>query len=119
MLSGFKYCFSKQLNWTEKEFNKPNAMQIWNFRGKNLMEENHLLMEELTEEDINIKLEAGRIAPSERQWIQVEKAVANDFSIYVEKEALKEEMDKWVFPLHFIDFETSTVALPFTKGRKP
>jgi hypothetical protein len=28
-------------------------------------------------------------------------------------------MDKWVFPLHFIDFETSTVALPFTKGRKP
>jgi len=119
MLSGFKYCFSKQLNWTEKEFNKPNAMQIWNFRGKNLMEENRLLMEELTEEDINIKLEAGRIAPSERQWIQVEKAVANDFSIYVEKEALKEEMDKWVFPLHFIDFETSTVALPFTKGRKP
>jgi hypothetical protein len=28
-------------------------------------------------------------------------------------------MDKWVFPLHFIDFETSTVALPFTAGRKP
>lgn len=44
MLSGFKHCFSKQLNWTEKEFNKPNAMQIGNFRGKNLMEENRLLM---------------------------------------------------------------------------
>ena len=28
-------------------------------------------------------------------------------------------MDKWKFPLHFIDFETSTVALPFSKGRKP
>ena len=25
-------------------------------------------------------------------------------------------MNKWKFPLHFIDFETSTVALPFTKG---
>jgi hypothetical protein len=117
--SGFKHCFSKQLGWTEKEFNKPNAMQIWNFRGKNLMEENRLLMEDVTEEDINIKPEVGKISPSERQWIQVEKAVANDNSIYVEKEALKEEMDKWNFPLHFIDFETSTVALPFTKGRKP
>ena len=49
----------------------------------------------------------------------MEKAVANDNSIYIEIEALKEEMDKWVFPLHFIDFETSTVALPFTAGRKP
>lgn len=119
MLSGFKHCFSKQLNWTTKEYDKPNAMQIWNFRGKTLMEENRLLMEELTEDDFNIKLEAGRITQSERQWIQVEKAVNNDISIHVEKEALKQEMDQWKFPLHFIDFETSTVALPFTAGRKP
>ena len=119
ILSGFKHCFSKQLNWTEKEFNKPNAMQIWSFRGKTLMEENRILMEQVTEEDINIKLEAGRMSPTERQWLQVEKAVNNDISIHVEKEALKQEMDQWKFPLHFIDFETSTVALPFTAGRKP
>ena len=119
LLSGFKHCFSKQLNWTKNDFNKPNAMQIWNFRGKTLMEENRMLMEELTEEDFNIKLEVDRIAPSERQWIQVEKAVNKDNSIYVEKEALKQEMNNWQFPLHFIDFETSTVALPFTSGRKP
>lgn len=119
MLSGLKHCFSKQLSWTTKEYDKPNAMQIWNFRGKTLMEENRLLMEELTEDDFNIKLEAGRITQSERQWIQVEKAVNNDISIHVEKEALKQEMDQWKFPLHFIDFETSTVALPFTAGRKP
>ena len=117
--SGFKYCFSKQLNWTAKEFNKPNAMQIWNFIGKNLMEENRLLMEQLTENDLNIKPEAGRIAPSERQWIQVEKAVNVDTSFHAEKDELKQEMEKWVFPYHFIDFETSTVALPFTAGRKP
>ena len=28
-------------------------------------------------------------------------------------------MQSWAYPLHFIDFETTTVALPFTKGRKP
>lgn len=119
LLSGFKYCFDKQLNWSSSDFNKPNALQIWNFRGKTVMEENRMLMEQLTEEDFNIKVEADRIAPSERQWIQVEKAVNNDNSIYVVKEALRQEMDKWKFPLHFIDFETSTVALPFTTGRKP
>jgi hypothetical protein len=119
LLSGFKHCFTKQHHWTESEFSKPNALQIWNFRGKNLMEENRLLMQELTEEDFNIKPIAGRISPSERQWIQVEKAAINDSSIYVEKEELKQEMDSWIYPLHFIDFETSTVALPFTSGRKP
>lgn len=117
--SGFKYCFAKQLHWSEKEFSKPNAMQIWNFRGKNLMEENRLLLEQLTEEDLDIKPEAGRISPTERQWLQVEKAVKKDTSIYLEKEGLQEEMNRWKFPLHFIDFETSTVALPFTAGRRP
>ena len=28
-------------------------------------------------------------------------------------------MDAWVYPLHFIDFETSMVAIPFNKGRHP
>ena len=28
-------------------------------------------------------------------------------------------MSAWVYPLHFIDFETSMVAIPFNKGRRP
>ena len=32
---------------------------------------------------------------------------------------MREEINSWSYPLNFIDFETSTVALPFTKGRKP
>jgi hypothetical protein len=49
----------------------------------------------------------------------VEKARSKDNTIHVEKAELKAEMANWKFPLHFIDFETSTVALPFTAGRKP
>ncbi|WP_282111450.1 DUF2779 domain-containing protein [Maribacter stanieri] len=117
--SGFKYCFKKQHGWKSIDFEKPNAFDIWNFRGKNLVEENRLLMSDLTEVDINIKPEAGRLSASERQWVQIEKAQDDDNSIYVLKEELKQEMDSWQFPLHFIDFETSTVALPFTKGTRP
>lgn len=117
--SGFKYCFEKQHAWKPSDFEKSNAFEIWNFRGKNLVEEKRLLMQEVTEEDINIKPEAGRLSASERQWVQIEKAQQNDSSIFVLKDELKEEMSKWKFPLHFIDFETSTAALPFTKGRRP
>jgi hypothetical protein len=35
------------------------------------------------------------------------------------KDELQKEIDSWKFPLHFIDFETSAVALPFHKGRRP
>ena len=118
-LSGFEYCFKKQHNWSEADFLKPNAMEVWNFRGKDLMESNRLFMEDLTEDDFKIEVLADKISSGERQRIQVEKSREKDNSIYLEKEGLKAEMAKWKFPLHFIDFETSTVALPFTAGRKP
>jgi hypothetical protein len=117
--SGFKHCFQRQFGWNNEQFDAPNAMEIWNYRGKNLMEEHRLLLQDVTEEDFNVVPVAGKISSSERQWIQVEKARSNDSTIYVEKEGLQDEMNKWKFPLHFIDFETSTVALPFTTGRKP
>ena len=119
LLSGFEYCFKKQHNWLEDDFKKPNAMEVWNFRGKDLMETNRLFMQDLTEDDFKIEVLADKISSGERQWIQVEKARDNDNSIHVEKDGLKNEMAKWKCPLHFIDFETSTVALPFTAGRKP
>ena len=117
--SGFKHCFQRQFGWSDAQFDAPNAMEIWNYRGKNLMEEHRLLLQDVIEEDFNVVPVAGKISSSERQWIQVEKSRTNDSSLYVETEGLKDEMNKWKFPLHFIDFETSTVALPFTTGRKP
>lgn len=32
---------------------------------------------------------------------------------------LRGEVNSWRYPLHFIDFETSTMALPYHKGMKP
>lgn len=119
LLSGFEYCFKKQHNWSDNDFKEPNAMEVWNFQGKGLIESNRLLMKDLLEEDFKIEVLADKISTSERRWIQVEKSIKKDDSIFVEKEGLKYEMAKWKFPLHFIDFETSTVALPFTAGRRP
>ena len=118
-LSGFEYCFKKQHGWSDKDFERPTAMEVWNFRGKNLIESNRLFMKDLIEEDFKIEALADKISTGERQWVQVEKSRGKDDSIYLEKDGLKTEMAKWNFPLHFIDFETSTVALPFTAGRRP
>ena len=59
------------------------------------------------------------VSTSERQWLQIQKVQNNDATIFCDIQGLKEEMDSWVYPLHFIDFETSMVAIPFNKGRHP
>ena len=39
--------------------------------------------------------------------------------VYLNIEGIKKEMQTWQFPLHFIDFETSAVALPFYDKMRP
>ena len=120
--SGFHECMNRQHQWPSTKLNEPNIFEIWNFRSKvvpELMKENRLLMHQLNEDDFQVEYKPLEISSSERRWIQVQKAVNKDESIYCLTEELKATMDQWIFPLHFIDFETSAVALPFTKGRRP
>lgn len=120
--SGFHYCMNQQHGLTPENATSPNIFEIWDFRRATkatLLQENRLLLDQLNEEDINPEYNDGEITASLRKWIQVEKAQNRDSSIHLLKNELKDEMDNWNYPLHFIDFETSTVALPFTKGRRP
>lgn len=39
--------------------------------------------------------------------------------LFVETKSLKDEMSEWVYPLHMIDFETATPAIPYFKGMSP
>ena len=119
--SGFKECWSSELGWSDEDFNVPNVLSIWNFRKKDaLINSDKVKITDLTEEDILPKPDnkAG-ISSSERQWLQVEMIKNNETTPFLDAQGLKSEMDKWVFPLHFIDFETTAVAIPFNKGRRP
>ena len=118
--SGYHECFKKQKGWIAADLEKPNIFDIWNFRkGNKLFEEGKFFLEDFNISDIGLKEKTEKLSTSERQWIQIEKAVHNDLSVYVDMDGLKDEMDSWKWPLHFIDFETSAVALPFTKGMSP
>jgi hypothetical protein len=61
----------------------------------------------------------GKLKPLDRQSLQVMAASGQQTGPYLQADLMRKEMDSWNFPLHFIDFETSTPALPFHKGRKP
>ena len=120
LLSGFKNCWNLQRNWGSNEFKKPNMMDVWDFKRANLFDERGIIFkEDVTEEDIGYKEVAGAYSRTERQWIQIQKDINADDEIEVLREELQEEMNQWIFPLNFIDFETSTSALPFYEDRKP
>ena len=121
-LSGFKECWSTQLGWSNKMFDNPLIFDIWNFRSKQkLMDDGIFFMREVREDHIGkiISNSDGTLSTTERQWLQVRKTVDKDNEPFVNIDGLKAELDSFVFPLHFIDFETSMVAIPFFKGRRP
>ncbi len=118
--SGFKECFEKQLKWTNIEFEKPIVFDIWNFRkGASLFNQGYYFKGELSMDLIGYEELPDVLSASERQWIQIEKEVQHDDTIYVDTEGLRKKIASFTYPLYFIDFERSSVALPFNKGRKP
>jgi len=119
--SGFKECFSKKMGWNEDDFKEPNAFEIWDFRRWSILNEAGILkLKDIEDEIFGDKTDKFVKMPRiNRQLIQKYKAMENDFEPEVLKAELKTEMDTWQFPLNFIDFETSMVALPFYAGQKP
>ena len=81
------------------------------------------LLETLTEEMLTPKAETTTVypglSPLRRRMLQIDKVRNKDQNVFLDKAGLKKEMDSWIFPLHFIDFETSMVAVPFHAGRRP
>ena len=97
-------------------------MDIWDNRKKDKdIREGRIKFSDFSEWDINPRNVRGNneLTRVERQWLQIEKVQNNDNTIWLEKAGLTNEMNSWTYPLHFIDFETSTVAIPFKKGRRP
>ncbi len=120
--SGFEHCWQMALKLKPADFTRPFVFDIWNFRkSSDLIEDGVLFMDQLSEEDIAPSKSGDGIglSSSERQWLQVERVKTGDPSSFIDKRGLAKEFATWNYPLHFIDFETTMVAIPFHKGRRP
>lgn len=123
--SGYHECWKKDVQFTDEDFNKPSILTLWNFRRKDEYIKNRkYFLSDLTREDLEPKSRKYQapvpyLSTIDRQELQIQKLTQQDASHYFDKAGIKAEMNKWTFPLHFIDFETSAVAIPFNKGRRP
>ena len=116
-------CWIEQFSISEDNQKRPNIYELWQFRHqKKLFKSNIFFLDQLSKQDFDDSSDTY-LSIKNRQWLQIEKRVAEylgkPVDFYLDTENLKDKMMEWKFPLHFIDFETCTSALPFTRGRHP
>lgn len=134
---GKKECWAKAMGFTDKEFEKPWVSELWcgqlgkNPLKKDLVARGKYFMDQICDSDIpDQAAKAGGLSPKERRVLQVAFATDNKKMLapfaskikdgaYIDVDGLKSEMDDWKYPLHMIDFETTSVALPMYKGMRP
>ncbi len=119
--SGFHECWKELADLTAEQMSKPLIYDIWRFLGSNdLIKDRKYFLTDASIEDVDPKEEPNRagLSQSQRQWLQVEHAQNNSPEEYIDMDGLSSAL-RLKYPLHFIDFETCMVAIPFSKGRRP
>jgi len=112
-LSGVDQCWHERLGDRHRPDRAP-LYSLWNLNaatGNKLMEKDDIYyLDEMTIDH----LKRGNVR-MERQIVSV---TTKDSKEEIAPE-IGEEIKKWVYPIHFLDFETATPALPFHRGMRP
>ena len=123
--SGFHECWKLTLGWTDGDFKHGTVLDLWNYRNKKkLIEGGIYKLGQVQREDLgefDDKPGETGLSRAYRQWLQV-GGIPEDYDhggFYFDSGLVSAEMSSWRFPLHFIDFETSAVALPYYEGMRP
>jgi len=126
-LSGFKECWKTQTGLTEEQLKQPLLFELWRGRlgAKDiitpLLDRRDYFLKDYMEADYSPKVEkvCQGFSSLERRSLQVQKAKEFDNSASYDIDFLKDKFESFVYPLHFIDFETTALAIPMYEGIKP
>jgi len=108
--------------WSDEEFKKGTVLDIWNFKKKGELIQNQILkFSDILPEHIKPKSakDSDGLSNFDRQWMQISQEIPDGDSFHLDRDLMQKEMSLWKYPLNFIDFETSRVAIPFFKGQEP
>ena len=118
--NGFEECWSEAFELKREDFANGTVLDVWNFKGKQkLIDSKTYLFEKIEKEHLNYKESESGITTSQRQYMQVKGEWPGGGPFYFDRTLFASKMEGWTYPLHFIDFETAAVAIPFLKNQTP
>lgn len=102
---------------------RPRSQSIFGLYGQADVEGHlaarRLWLADLGEVDLGVATQAGQISRTERHALQCREVRHGDRVNRVGKDDVRRAMQGWTWPLHCIDFESSSPALPFHFGHRP
>lgn len=118
--SGLHECWREAVGFTEADFDQGTVLDLWNFRGKQpLIEQRVLRLADVPLDVLGDQGGADGLSRDRRQAMQVTGRWPGRPEFFIDTPLMRREMERWDFPLHFIDFETARVAIPFFAGQRP
>lgn len=121
--SGFHECWSAAFDWTAHDFAGGTVLDLWNLRKKGaLIEQGVLKPKAVTLEDLGFDGDepgTDGMTQKHRQWYQCSRDWPGGGEFFLDVGGIAAAMREWRYPLHFIDFETCAVAIPFGRGHRP
>jgi hypothetical protein len=125
LASRFRECWKESLGWSDADFTGGTVLDLYSCRKKqSLIDQGVFKLSQVQKDDLgDFDEEAGPngLSIKQRQWMQVAGLADEDRDqgYYLDTTLARNAMTGWRFPLHFIDFETAAVALPFHAGMRP
>jgi Domain of unknown function(DUF2779) len=120
LLDGRHECWTAHGVLAEALDGQRTVLDLWNYRSKSdLIAQRRYLLSDITADDLKVKAGDAGLSRGERQWMQASGDLLGQNGFYLDRDVMREAMGAWKFPLHFIDFETTRVAIPFSAGQRP
>lgn len=122
---GFEECWTKALSLNPGTFEKRVPLfEIWKIGAGKFFDEGAYFVDQISEDDfitknVSKKETKSGFTEAQRKAYQWNQVATEKSETYFDRDGFLEATVGCIFPLHFIDFETAMVAIPFNKGMSP
>lgn len=121
--SGFNRCWLQAPEAQQFEPGEPHVFELIGAGLNELLEQDIYLQRNVPLNYLpvlaNITTNQGTITHKQRQALQVMKAKGVEAPEEIIKPAMLQDVGRWEYPLHFLDFEAGNFAVPIRKNRSP
>ncbi len=121
--SGFEECWNNHFGEVYAHEGKTPVFDLIGPGTRQWMERDIYLQHRIPDEDVfdvsEILKGDGRLNERQRQSLQVHQSKGRTVPEEIVRPALFNELDRWEYPIHFLDFEAGNYTIPTRRGRKP
>ncbi len=121
--SGFAECWDEALGKNLQQQKHPLVFDLIGPGTRNWVEREVYFQEDIVDDEIapleQLVRSEGHMSERHRQSLQVMQAKGKEVPAEIIRPRLFEELERWEYPIHFLDFEAGNYVLPLRENRRP